>query len=41
MKSANRMKLRTFLLTVFICFTVYVSLTPFLFELNLLLPFAG
>lgn len=41
MKSANRIKLRKFLLTVLICFTVYLSLAPVLLALNLHYPFAG
>jgi hypothetical protein len=41
MKSANRIKLRKFLLTVLICFTVYISLSPMLFDFNLHRPFAG
>ncbi len=41
MKSANRMKLRSFLLTMFVCFTVYVSLAPSLFNLDFLRSLAG
>jgi hypothetical protein len=41
MKSANKVKLRKFLLTALICFTVYLSLAPLLLDLNLHRAFAG
>lgn len=41
MKSANRMKLGKFLLTVIVCFTVYFSLAPGLLDFNLYRSFAG
>jgi hypothetical protein len=41
MKPAKRINLRKFLLTVLICFTVYLSLAPMLYDFNLHCPFAG
>lgn len=41
MKSTNRIKLGKFLLTVFICFMVYLSLAPVSLDFNLHHPFAG
>jgi preprotein translocase subunit SecE len=40
MKSLNRTKLRTYLLTVLVCFTVYLSLALVLFDFNLRHPLA-
>jgi hypothetical protein len=41
MKSTNGIKPRKFLLTVLICFTVYLSLAPGLLDFNPHRPFAG
>lgn len=41
MKSAKRIKLRKFLLTVLVCFTVYLSLAPVLLDFSLYRPLAG
>jgi hypothetical protein len=41
MKSANRIKLRKFLLTVLVCFTVYLSFAPVLLDFHLHYPLAG
>jgi hypothetical protein len=41
MKTTNRMRLRKVLLSVLLCFTVYLSLAVVLFNLNLPYPLAS